>query len=333
VFERGDRSLLEVFPGRQLDNPYSMNVADICPVGALTTKDFRFKIRVWFLEDRESVCDQCSNGCNLYASVAHNKVYRYLPRRNDSVNGTWICDHGRLSYGRIREGRLSEPSEDGHPTTYAAAIWAAGRILREALEGGRRIVGVASPFAANEDLFVLRRLLEALGAWPGVFDVERGASDDLLIKAEKAPNAAGARLLGFEETTDSLGRAGAAIVLGHSLPPEALEEVDSLVVLDTHASRLSERASVAIPCRHTAEKAGTFTNHAGRVQRFLPVIEPHFECEPEGAILSRIAAAASLEGFETSYDPFEVSKRLAEEVSAFSGIHLAGLDDQGREVR
>jgi NADH-quinone oxidoreductase subunit G len=101
VFARGDHSVLDIHEGYPLDNDYSMNVADICPVGALTTKDFRFKVRVWFLDDEPGVCTGCSNGCNVHLGVANNKVYRYVPRRNDAVNDTWICDEGRLSYKRI----------------------------------------------------------------------------------------------------------------------------------------------------------------------------------------------------------------------------------------
>jgi len=120
VFDRGDRSLLETFPGMPLDNPYSMNVADICPVGALTTKDFRFKIRVWFLEDVPGICTGCANGCNVHMGVANDKVYRYVPRRNDAVNDTWICDAGRMSYRRIgAPDRLKTP-----PVAYAEySLW------------------------------------------------------------------------------------------------------------------------------------------------------------------------------------------------------------------
>ncbi|UCE87655.1 MAG: (2Fe-2S)-binding protein, partial [Deltaproteobacteria bacterium] len=101
VFNRGDHSVIETFPDTELDNPYSMNVADICPVGALTTRDFRFKIRVWFLEDVPGICTGCANGCNVHMGVANNKVYRYVPRRNDDVNETWLCDAGRMSYKEI----------------------------------------------------------------------------------------------------------------------------------------------------------------------------------------------------------------------------------------
>ncbi|MEE9278632.1 MAG: 2Fe-2S iron-sulfur cluster-binding protein [Myxococcota bacterium] len=332
VFHRGDESMLEVFPGGKLDNAYSMNVADICPVGALTTKDFRFKIRVWFLDDVESVCSGCSNGCNIWASRSNNKVYRYLPRRNDAVNETWICDEGRLSYRSIAEGRLTEPALGGEPASYAAALARAGELLREAREASSRIVGVASPFAANEDLFVLRRLLEDLGAPPASYAVPRGEADELLVKADKAPNAAGAAALGFSLSDGPVGPADLAIVLGSALDAAAFRDVGKLILIDTHRSDLASRASVVLPARHFAEKSGTFTHHANRVQRFSAVVEPVWEAWAEGDVLQQIASAAGLDGWSESYDVRATSKRLSEEVPAFAGIHLDSLDSRGREL-
>jgi NADH-quinone oxidoreductase subunit G len=332
VFARGDCSLLELFPGTELDNPYSMNVADICPVGALTTKDFRFKIRVWFLDDVESVCNQCSNGCNIYASRSNNRVYRYLPRRNDAVNETWICDHGRLSYKGITENRLTEPKVSRQSATYADAVRAAAEALRAAQQAGGRIVGVASPFAANEDLFVLRELLEALGGERAKFAVPLGDADEVLVKAEKAPNASGARALGFVESDGPVGPAAVALVLGHTLPDDAFEGVETLILLDTESCSLTERADVVLPARSFAEKEGTFSNHASRVQRFYPIVEPTFEAFPEGEILQRIAVAAGLAGWGETYDVHEVSKRLSETIAAFGEINLGSIDDQGREL-
>ena len=132
TFGRGDQTKLDTFPGIDLDNDYSMNVADICPVGALTTKDFRFKIRTWFLDEIPGVCTGCANGCNIYLGVANNKVYRYVPRRNDAVNQTWICDAGRMSYKEIEAtDRLTGVSLRGEsgtlePTTLEQGIRAGG---------------------------------------------------------------------------------------------------------------------------------------------------------------------------------------------------------------
>ena len=333
VFRRGDESVLETFPGAELDNPYSMNVADICPVGALTTRDFRFKIRIWFLDDVESVCNQCSNGCNISAGRAHNKVYRFVPRRNDAVNDTWMCDAGRLSYQKLGEGRLETPRVRGRSVGYADALGAAGEGLREAREAGGRIVGIASPFTPNEDLFVFRGLLEALGAGPGRFSVARGEQDEVLIKAEKAPNAAGARALGFAESDGPVGEAALAIVLGQGVADASLSQVERVILIDTHDSPLAARCHAALPARTFAERDGTFTNVANRVQRFRAFLEPRFEARAEGDVLRRLSAAAGIDAQAVAWDVRAVSKQLSQEVPAFEGIDLDSVGDQGLELR
>jgi NADH-quinone oxidoreductase subunit G len=315
VFARGDQSVIETLPEQPLDNDYSMNVADICPVGALTTKDFRFKIRVWFLEDVPGVCTGCSNGCNVYLGVASNKVYRYLPRRNDAVNETWLCDEGRLSYKAIgAPDRLTETQVRGAhglgPARRGDALARAAALLKQTLEahGGAAIAGVASAHACNEDLEVLRTLLAGLGA-PGCVPVPTGRSDDLLIKAEKAANAVGARALGFGDPAPVLagirsGAVRALVVLGHDLllpaflgGTEPLAGLDAVILLDTHHSELQRVAHVVFPTRHPAEREGTLTNHAGLVQRVAPAVEPAFEAFREGEILAELGAALGLPGF------------------------------------
>src|SRR5262245_41667746 len=257
VVGRGDRSVIEVLPAAPLENDSSMNVADIGPVGALTTKDFRFKIRVWFLEDVPGVCTGCANGCNVYMGVANNRVYRYVARRNDAVNQTWICDAGRLSYKRIHTDRVDQAGVRNavgvlEPIHYEAAIQDAACRMRRVIEakGGGAVGVLASPHATNEDLFVARRFLEALGSTQGGFAVVRGSADAILVKEEKAANASGARALRFEEAGPFLerirgGAVEALVVMGHDvLDPaydtgrEALHGVDTLVLLDTHHSAL-----------------------------------------------------------------------------------------------
>ncbi len=283
VFNRGDHSVIETFPGAELDNPYSMNVADICPVGALTTKDFRFKIRVWFLEEAPGICTGCSNGCNVFLGVANNKVYRYVPRRNDAVNETWICDAGRMTYKEIgAEDRLKLPlvrSEAGtlEAVPFAKAIETAAARLRRLIDtkGPSVVAGVVAGSASNEDLLTFKRFLAAMGTDLAAVAAPTGDSDELLIKAEKAPNAEGARLLGFSDArlvADRLRGGGldGLIVLGHGAlasgqlgSAEDLARLDTLIVLDTHRSELERVAHVLIPVRHAAEKDATYTNHAG----------------------------------------------------------------------
>ena len=352
VFNRGDASVIDVHPDFPLENDYSMNVADICPVGALTTQDFRFKIRVWFLEDVPGICTGCSKGCNVHIGVANNKVYRYVPRRNDDVNDTWICDSGRMSYKQIGGGaRLKEAGVRGKEgrleiTGYEAAVREAARRLRSVIEehGADSVVVLASAHATNEDLFTLRRLSDGVGAGADGVAVVQGKSDALLIQADKAANAAGARALGFGPAGPVLdrirdGRAKAAIVLGHDLlderhlgGTEALEGLDLLIVLDVTQSALHKVADVVIPVRHAAEKHGTLTNHAGRVQRVEPAVEPAWDAWSDGEVLTLMGHALGLEDFEDSYDPAKISEWMSERVSAFAGVHLRVVGDQGRPL-
>jgi NADH-quinone oxidoreductase subunit G len=350
VLNRGDASVIETFPGIPLDNPYSMNVADICPVGALTTRDFRFKIRVWFLEEVEGICTGCARGCNLYIGVANNKVQRYVPRRNDAVNDTWICDAGRLSYreigspGRVKHVLVRGPDGVLNPSTFDAAVEEAAGRLRDLVEtkGAGVIAGIASAHATNEDLFTFRRFLDAIGAETRGVPVVLGESDEILIEAEKAANAAGARALGFGDAAPVIDRIRsggieAVVVLGHDIlderylkGPEELSALDTVIVLDLHQSALQRVAHVVFPTRHAAEKSGTLTNSARRVQRVRPVVEPAWEAHSEGEILSRLGAALGFAGFGGHRDPREVSRELASAQPEFAGVDLDSVGPGGR---
>ncbi len=330
VLNRGDHSVIEIDPGVPLANDYSMNVADICPVGALTTKDFRFKIRVWFLEDVPGICTGCSNGCNIYLGVANNKVYRYLPRRNDAVNDTWICDAGRMTYREIGAAdRLQHPLVRGslgvpELTSMAVAIETAAARLRKlvASKGAGVIAGLASAHATNEDLFAFRRFLDALGTETAGVAVIQGPADALLVKAEKAANAAGARSLGFGDARPVLDRlrsggVDALVVMGHDVLDasylggvEQLQKLDTLIVLDTHRSALESVAHVVFPTRVAAEKHGTLTNHAGRVQAVRPAVEPAWEALAEGEVLTRLGRALELPGWPARWDARSVAREL-----------------------
>jgi len=316
VFGRGDHSALETFPGLELDNPYSMNVADICPVGALTTKDFRFKIRVWFLEDVPGICTGCSKGCNVWLGTANNKVYRYVPRRNDAVNETWVCDDGRMSYRHIGSAdRLDRAMVRGElgvleVTSVDDAVAAASERLRALVDAkGPGVVGaVASGHGTNEDLEAFVRLLDGLGVENRGLATVQGESDELLVQAEKAANGEGARKLGFGDAAGVLDRLNtggleALVVMGHDLLDaqhlggiEGLERLDTLIVLDSHHSALERVAHVVLPARHAAEKAGHFTNHEGIVQAVAPAVEPAGEAVPEAEAFDRLAAALGVAG-------------------------------------
>jgi len=355
IYERGDHCEIELAPGKVLDNPYSGNVVDICPVGALTSRDFRFRARVWYLERAESVCGACANGCNIEIYHREGRIFRFQPRQNVAVNQYWMCDAGRLSYRDLQgAGRLTHPLVRGEdefvPSTWASAIGqVAGRLGDLAREHGPGAVGiVVSAHAPNEEVYLLRRLAAALGArvaavsWspPGAFH------DDFLVKADKNPNTAGLRLQGLAPDgalDDLLGAASAgrlqALVLHRTDPTTwrdaaavrpALERVPCLVVLDTDRREASEYADVVLPIATYAECDGTFTNHAGRVQRFHAAVQPPGEARPGwfvlGELVSRLTGGRPYESAEATF------AALAEECAPFRGLGYGPLGSEGQSA-
>src|SRR5262249_29054181 len=211
-YERGDHNVLALAPGKTLDNPYSTNVADICPVGALTNRDFRFRARVWYLERSDSVCAGCANGCNIEIYHREGRIFRYMPRFNPEVNHYWMCDEGRMSaYALQGEGRLMQPLVRGDdafaPADWGVALASVAERLRS-LSQGAAIGIIVSAQASNEEVVLLRQIGRALGATvAGISWSPPGAyHDDLLIKADKNPNTRGVALQGvpLDGTADAL---------------------------------------------------------------------------------------------------------------------------------
>ena len=159
---RGDHEILTTAPGEQLDNPYSMNVVDVCPVGALTAKDFRFTMRAWELESTPSICNGCSTGCNIEVHHRNGRAWRLIPRHNEEVNKYWMCDEGRFTYHDLREDRLAGAAVDGLPAGWDRSIRAAADRLASARgQGGLAVV--LSATASNEDNYALAKLAQSWG--------------------------------------------------------------------------------------------------------------------------------------------------------------------------
>lgn len=311
---RGDRSTIATFPGDSVENDYSMNLADLCPVGAITTRDFRFKVRVWALEEVPGLCTGCARGCNVNIGVSKGEVVRYTPRRNDQVNDMWLCDAGRLSYAqigapdRIRHPALRHPEGPLREVPLGRAIDRAATLIRDAVDraGPGAVATLASPHTTNEELGALRDFLARLDTATAGVAIVRGDPDALLLHAERAPNGAGARAAGFGEPGRVLDeiRGGVARVLlcfGHDIlheqfaGSEALfSDLDGLILVDTHHSALERVADVVIPGRHVAEMSGTLTNHAGRVQEVRAAVDPPFEAPTQADLLGRLAEALRL---------------------------------------
>src|SRR5437660_4692307 len=183
IVSRGSYSTLTAYPGKSFDNNYTLNTVDICPVGALTSKDFRFKMRVWFLKETKSICPSCATGCNMVIGSREEKVYRYEPRENDAVNSTWMCDYGRLNYKSLhREDRLTALSNfRGVTRTWPLVLKEISDLLSKAPYGSVAIIGSARQ--TNEELFLLKKLANKLGAITDSI-ARTGEGDRLLLNPD-----------------------------------------------------------------------------------------------------------------------------------------------------
>jgi NADH-quinone oxidoreductase subunit G len=354
-FQRGDHSEISVFPGRPLDNNYSGNLADICPVGALTSKDFRFKCRVWFLKGFESICTGCSKGCNIEAHFKGDILYRYKPRGNDAVNRTWMCDYGRLEYKKANEARLLTPfvREGGvqKVVSWGALIPEVGLALSRAAgkEGAGAVGVIASPQSSNEELYLVRRIaFELLGTKNLCFTPRvpgDGFSDDFLIQADKNPNSRGAGLLGIPggDAFDGLvgriaaGEIRALLVFGNSLgaytegeTAELLSRVPFVAQVGTNDGPLSRVAHAVLPSASFAERGGTFTNHSGRVQRFHAGFPPRGKARNPIGILTALANCLGADWKFT--EERSVFQELSRTESPFGRMTYESVGSQGQEA-
>ena len=355
VFNMGDRSVLDAMDDRPLANDYSICTADICPVGALESKDFHHKLRIWFLKKTESVCPSCSNGCNITVQHYRERVWRLMPRRNDAVNETWMCDHGRLTYQHVNSpDRLRQPllrrAGQLEPCEWDGALSVVATQLRAVAHAGAAGIGaVASPHLTNEEHYRFAQLLQVLGVTNVDVAVVLGPSDALLIKAEKAANARGARDMGLQPAAGGLGlpamleaaasgQIRALYVCGadlwdtadRQLLERALARLECLIVQDIVRTPLAERAHVVLPSLTFAEKAGTFTNVAGRVQRLQLAVTPPDGQLSDGEIFSRLLGLLA-EG-RPSFEPHAVFEEIAQAVPAYAGLTYERIGPLGHAL-
>ncbi|MBF6568133.1 MAG: (2Fe-2S)-binding protein [Candidatus Binataceae bacterium] len=347
VFELGEHSKLDIYDDQRLDNDYSMNTADICPVGALETKDFHHKIRVWFLQETATVCPTCANGCNAMLSVYKNRIWRMTPRRNDEVNETWLCDWGRLNIGYPTDsGRLRVPIVDGAAATWNQALDRATQALTDfTQQHGAALGAVVSPHLTNEENFRFGELLKALQVKQVAMAVQRWKPDDLLIKAEKAANARGVRELKLVSGADDgleqlLGAIESGAIKGLYLcgddllkvtPPDRLEGIFSklelLIVQSLTNDPRYAHAKVIFPTTTFAEKEGTFTNHAGRVQRITKALDTPAGWIGDGELFTHLLNAVTASG--ETYSIANVWDRMSSDGAAFAAVQFDNIGPHG----
>lgn len=311
---RGTHNAVSIYPGMELNNNYSLNITDLCPVGALTSNDFRFKMRVWFLKETPSIDVSCGTGSNIIIWSKDNVVYRITPRRNDAVNSDWMPDSHRLNYKYIAAPeRLTAPliksdvGAEHRGVAWTPALESIASALARVEATATAIVASAS--MTNEELYMVRVLADALGVKQ--FDIvsRMGEGDGRLIAADKNPNTTGASLMLGKETAGSglaeivqavkSGKIKAVLALGEDLTvpevgltPEELGKLDYLVALAHTASPTTVAADVVLAGATWAEKNGTMINVAGRLQRINRAVLPPREARDDVRVLQELCVLA-----------------------------------------
>ncbi|RKY14609.1 MAG: NADH-quinone oxidoreductase subunit G [Planctomycetota bacterium] len=276
VENMGGQTTITLGPNGPIDDAYSMNIVDICPVGALTSRDFRFKQRVWFMDFTETVCPGCARGCNMTAGAYQGKLLRFVPERNADVNKSWMCDEGRQS---VKDYNFQDRPDRIHGCKVrgqSVMLSGVAEGLDELLGDGSGVAVLASTRETCEDLFALATFCEA----KGVTQLWHGAStwqgDDFLRCDDATPNTAGATQLGYAPVPAEAPKLRGLIVAGDvEVPAALLAELDWLVVQSVIESSLTvDAATVVLPCRTPLEKRGTYVNVDGISQQVRPALDP-----------------------------------------------------------
>jgi NADH-quinone oxidoreductase subunit G len=357
IFNRGDRAELGLYPGQMLDNPYSANVVDICPVGALTERDFRFKVRVWYLSSAATICNGCSQGCNIDLHYVLDRphlndgarVVRIKPRFNADVNQWWMCDEGRYGFAWVDNERLTKVRGPTEGATWEQALSAIAKKLG-AVDMAK--VGViASAQLTCEELFLIRELFAGAQLSANVQE-PAGTSDAFLIKSDKNPNTTGATLLGLAgpnapDAARVLDQAAAGKLdvlwvfahdltklLGEEQVRQIAEKLPLFIYSGTNENPTAPMAHWVLPSAAYLEKDGTFVNCQGRVQRIAPGGRPAFP--PLGdsredwrtllELAARLGRSFDLQG------PREIFKELTKAVTPFDGLIYETIPEQGVDV-
>ncbi|MEE2777302.1 MAG: 2Fe-2S iron-sulfur cluster-binding protein [Acidobacteriota bacterium] len=369
IFNRGDRAELGIYPGEVLDNAYSANVVDICPVGALTEKDFRFKARVWYLSGAPTVCNGCSQGCNIDLHFVLDRPHlndgarlvRIKPRYNPDVNQWWLCDEGRYGFGWLDRDRLTEVRGPSTGTDLTEPSWEGAldaisttlATLGSTHDGNGSSSGIgviASSQLSNEELFLIREVFERQLAARVIASVpqKKGSCDDFLIQADKNPNTRGADLVGLPgpDSPDAstllnqalAGELRALWVFGHDLVEllgeksvrQLSENLELFIFSGTNRNPTAPFAHWVLPTAAYVEKDGTFVNCHDRVQRIGRAFPPLEGTREDWRMLLQLAERLGLT-LEWR-EPEEIFAALGEASRPFAQLSYETIGMHGAEV-
>jgi NADH-quinone oxidoreductase subunit G len=338
--DRGSFSTIACHPDRILDSNYSLNTVDICPVGALTSTDFRFKMRVWFLKETKTIDINDGLGCNITVGARQNTVYRITPRENNDVNGVWLPDSHRLNFKYVAsEERLKAPTVRGESASWDHALATLAEILKT--HGPESVAIVASARMTNEELFLVSRLREHLAVSHVDVVPRTGEPDGILIPADRNPNTTGAKTLGVSGATpgerlhqiaEQLRKGAIKVLLCFEDPALlGLTQQDlqkaTLLCVDILANRSTPFASVVLPGSAWIEKRGSMINIRGRLQRLNQATLPPGEARNDWEILCDILRVTGGTNLPSTIE--EVFKQMSAAHPAFAGLTLSKIGDLG----
>ncbi len=346
---RGNVMQIASFENRPIRHEYAGNLADVCPVGALLSRDFRFKMRVWFLKESESVCPGCSTGCNIYLDQRDDEAQRLRPRRNVEVNKSWMCDPGRALYKQIAvTSRVSGARLRRAKGWEGASVAAVMDEVASWIKGsGHSVAFLASPQATNEDMFAFSALAGSVG---GLLDFRVGDPhlrvrerlDQVLQRADRNPNTQGALDLGLaRDGVDQIvkrcaaGQIKALVLQGPELlrnPAnlDALSKVPFIAVMATHEGPELELVHAVLPVAMWAEVEGTFTNYQRRVQRIRKAVAAPGAARPGWELAAGLLQRAG--GTLAATSAREVFARLAQAVPGYAGLDYKLIGSTGRAL-
>ena len=347
--DRGSHTVLTAHPGKRLENNYSLNTVDICPVGALTSSDFRFKMRVWFLKETKSICTSCATGCNTIIGTREDVIYRQTPRENDHVNSAWMCDYGRLNFKYLEaEDRLLEP-QVRFEGKLVAVNWPTA-IAQAALQlkqfSGAEIAIIASGRMTNEELWLTSQLAKSLGTQMIDIVPRRGPGDHILLSKDRNPNTNGARLILGPESepganmlaiADAVksGQIKALAVFKENtmhlgIPVQRLTQLPVFITMNVLPNEATEIATVVLPACGFSEKRGSMINGRGRLQRLNRAVRPPGSARDDWEILRDLLQAVA--GGDSLLSIDDVFRQISETVAHFAGLSLSKIGDLGVHI-
>ena len=353
ISNRGNHSEIGIFPGKTLDNDYSLCTVDICPVGALTSRDFRFEKREWYLDKSKSVCTGCSKGCNISIEYEGNKIYRIKPLENQEVNKWWMCDEGRKLKNEINDNRLIESAVSKTNKTTGEALKKLLELLKEYENKLNKVAIVINAHRSTENAYAIKYFFSKYFNIKNFYigTKKDGSSDDLLIQADKNPNRRGVSLVVGENLKDDIKSDLSKYELVIQFGSEVIEDFDEskfknikhFVVFGTNKNSVTDLAEVLIANKSFSEQTGSFINEDGRMQRFFSMINSKTHAPSANGVVELkddrkelleiyklISELSRLSDFDLRFNSiFDVMDLMKKELEPFKDFKYSSLGKDG----